>query len=132
MSRENVQVVLAAIDAFNRADLEDAAERFSPDIAWHDQRELPGARVHQGRVAVLEHLRSAMADIADYRVEVKATREAGDDVLVRGIISGRGRTSGAAVERETFTVNSIEGGSITRVAIYGSEKEALEAVGLRE
>ncbi len=98
MSRENVQVVLAAVDAFNRADLEGAVvERCSPDIAWHDQGELPGARVHQGRGDVLEHLRSAMADIADYRVEVKATRKVGDHVMVRGIISGRGRTSGAAV-----------------------------------
>ena len=130
MSEENVRIVRSALDAFNRGDLEGAFAFAAPDIAWHDQRDLPGSRVHRGHAAVLAHLREATEDMADYRIEVNATRTFGDDVLVQAITSARGRTSGAPVMRETFNVYRVKGGAITRVAIFGSEVEALEAVGV--
>jgi ketosteroid isomerase-like protein len=130
MSQENVEVVRHVIDAFNRADSEAAMQHFAPEIDWHDQKELPGAQVHHGHAGVLGHLRSTTEDMADYEVEVRAARELGDKVIVRALVSARGRTSGLAVERETHTVFTLDGGSITRVEIFGSEDEALEAAGL--
>jgi ketosteroid isomerase-like protein len=132
MSQENVEIVRHAIDAFNRADVEAAMQHFATDIDWHDQRELPGAQIHHGHAGVLGHLRSTVEDMADYHAEVKAARELRDHVIVGALVSARGRTSGLAVERETFTVFTLDGGLITRVEIFGSETEALEAVGLSE
>jgi ketosteroid isomerase-like protein len=132
MSQENVEIVMRAIDAANRGDLESFAKHLAPDIDWHDQPELPGARIHHGHDGVLGHLRSASEDLADYHVEVKAVRELLDQVMVRAVVNARGRLSGVAVKRQTFTVFTLGGAWITRVEIFGSEAEALEAVGLPE
>jgi ketosteroid isomerase-like protein len=132
MSRENVEIVRGVIDAFNRGALEAAIQHFAPDINWHDQRELPGAQVHHGHAGVLGHLRSVTEDMSDYHGEVKTARAVGDKVMICALVSARGRTSGLAVERETFTVFTLDRGSITRVEIFGSGDEALEAVGLSE
>jgi ketosteroid isomerase-like protein len=132
MSKENVEIVRDVINAFNRADLESPARHFAPDVSWHDQRELPGARIHHGLDGVGRHLRSAMEDLDDYHAEVKAIRDVGDRVMIRALVSARGRLSGAPVKRETFTVMTLGDERITRVEIFGSEAEALEAVGLKE
>ena len=112
MSQENVEIVRRVIDAFNRGDSEAAMQHFAPDVNWHDQRELPGAQVHHGHAGVLGHLRSVAEDMADYHVEVKAAREVGDNVMVRALVSARGRTSALAVERETFTVFTLDRGRL--------------------
>jgi ketosteroid isomerase-like protein len=70
-----------------------------------------------------------MEDMADYHFELVAVRELGDRVIVSAVVSARGRTSGVAVKRETFTVYTFDGGQITRVEIFGSEAEAVEVVG---
>jgi ketosteroid isomerase-like protein len=132
MSQENVEIVRDVIDAFNRADLESPAKHFAPDVSWHDQRELPGARIHEGLDGVGSHLRSTMEDLDDYHAEVKAIRDLGDQVMIRAVVSARGRLSGVPVKRETFTVMTLADERITRVEIFGSETEALEAVGLSE
>jgi ketosteroid isomerase-like protein len=132
MLQGNVEVGRHSMDAFNRADMEAAMQHFATDVDWHDQSELPGAQVHHGHAGVLGHLRSTVEGMADYHAEVKAAREIRDQVIVRALVSARGRTSGRAVERENFTVFTLDGGLITRVEIFGSEAEALEAVGLSE
>ena len=132
MSQENVEIVRDAISAFNRGDLESPAKHFAPDVSWHDQRELPGARTHHGLDGVGSHLRSTMEDLDDYHAEVQAIRDLGDQVMIRALVSARGRKSGVPVKRETFTVMTLGGKRITRVEIFGSEAEALEALGLVE
>ena len=132
MSQENVEIVRDVLNAFNRADLETPAKHFAPDVSWHDQRELPGARIHHGLDAVGRHLRSTMEDMDDYHAEVKAIRDLGDQVMISAMVSARGRLSGVPVERETFTVMTLGCKRITQVEIFGSEAEALEAVGLSE
>jgi limonene-1,2-epoxide hydrolase len=128
MSQENVEIVRRMIDAFNRADSGTAIQHFTPDIDWHDQRELPGAQVHHGHAGVLEHLRSVTEDMADYHVDVKAAHEVADKIIVRALVSARA----LAVERETFTVFTLDRGCIRRVQIFGTEAEALEAAGMSE
>jgi ketosteroid isomerase-like protein len=132
MSQQNIEIVRQAMDAFNRGDLERSVEPLAPNVAWHDQRELPGARVHHGPESVLAHLRSVTDDMPDYHFELEAVRDVGDRVMVSAVVSARGRTSGAAVKRETFTVYTFDGEQITRVEIFGSEDEALEAAGLQQ
>jgi ketosteroid isomerase-like protein len=43
MSQENVEIVRAAIESFNRGDLDTLLREMPPEIEWHDQPELPGS-----------------------------------------------------------------------------------------
>jgi ketosteroid isomerase-like protein len=52
MSQENVEVVRAAYDAFERGDLEAVSRLHDPAIEWHTSIEDPDAAIHRGPVAV--------------------------------------------------------------------------------
>jgi ketosteroid isomerase-like protein len=56
----------------------------------------------------------------------------GDEVLVLGIQRGRLRGSESWVEFRYGLINTVEGGKITRIHAYSTQKEALEAAGLSE
>ena len=49
MSRENVEVVRSAWDAFERGDVERAFEAFAPDVEWDVSRDIWGMVVGGGR-----------------------------------------------------------------------------------
>jgi ketosteroid isomerase-like protein len=133
VSRENVEVVRRGLGAFSRADFDTMRKLFHPDIEWHDQWELPGSTVSFGVEGVLRHFKAVMEDLADYRVDLEAFEEAPDGRVVASLLtSAVGRGSGAAVERRTVGVFTVREGKVARGDIFGSRREALEAVGLRE
>jgi ketosteroid isomerase-like protein len=132
MSEENVETVRQTIEAFNRGDLDLVLPSVDAAIEWHDQRELPGATVHHGVHATMEHLRSVMEDLPGYRIDVEEWLEAEDTVVLCGRTSAHGRASGVQVDRPSFTTYELQAGRIRRVRIFGTRSEALEAAGLSE
>lgn len=132
MSQENVELVKQSIGIFNGGDVDALFRDADPEFEWHDQPELPGATVHKGADAAAEHLRSAMENLSDYRLEVEEIVDGGADVVVCGQIVAQGRTSGAPVQRPQFSAYSIRAGRIRSVRIFGTRAEAFEAAGLPE
>jgi ketosteroid isomerase-like protein len=132
MSRENVELARSGIEALDRHDFEAFAEGMDPLIEWNDQRELPGAASHHGVEAVLRHLRATFGDWADFRVEAQQFVEAGDHVVITSRVSAKGQASGAPVERITFGVAEFSAGRLVCMSIYGTEAEALKALGLEQ
>ena len=132
MSQENVEIVRAAIESFNRGDLDTLLREMHPEIEWHDQPELPGSTIHRGADAAVEHLRSVQRDLPGYHMHPKELLDTGAKVVVCGRISAHGRVSEVPVDRSVFVVYEIQAGRILRVRIFGTRDEALEAAGLRE
>ena len=56
----------------------------------------------------------------------------GDNVVVFFHEKAKGRASGAVVETDTGTINTIRDGKIVRVLGYMDRQQALEAAGLAE
>jgi ketosteroid isomerase-like protein len=138
MSRENVELVRRAHEAFNRVGLSSestyriAADLLHPEVEWHDQPELPGATVHHGIEEVMRHLASAQESVDYDPADLLEILDAGPCVVAVYRIHARGRSSGVPVERNAVHVYSFRGARIDRVQIFGSRSEALEAAGLRE
>jgi uncharacterized protein len=132
MSEENVELVRRSLESFNRGDLDALSSDLHPEVEWYDQRELPGATVHHGREATVEHLRSALRDMPGYRVEPAEIIDAGDKVVVCGQVFARGRASEVPVERPYFSVTTVQDGHALSVRLFGTRIEALEAAGLSE
>jgi ketosteroid isomerase-like protein len=130
VSQENVELARRGIEALDRHDFEALAKDMDPLIEWNDQRELPGAASHHGVEAVLSHLRATFEEWAYFRLEARQFVEAGEHVVITGRASAKGQMSGAPVERVAFAVNEYRAGRVVRVSIYGTEAEALKAVGL--
>jgi ketosteroid isomerase-like protein len=131
MSQENVEIVKAWYDAFNREDwdamIKDAAPGFELDLSravgpWRDVFGLDQSR------RFVEELRETWESAW---LEPHEFIEAGDLVVVPWAMHGRGRDGIELVARATF-VSTIRNGAIERMVMYQSRQDALEDLGLSE
>jgi ketosteroid isomerase-like protein len=140
MSQENVERIRRGHGVISQSgwDSEDTVrigtEMLHPDVEWHDQRELPGATVHQGVKEVERHLAAAQ-EALEYEamdLDLLELLDADPCAVAVNRVRARGRASGVPVERDAVHVYRFRGPKIERVDIYGSRAEALEAAGLSE
>jgi ketosteroid isomerase-like protein len=131
MSQENVEIVKAWYDAYNREDwdafFKDHASGFELDFSravgpWRGVFGLDQAR------QVVREIRETWESA---RLEPHEFIEAGDLVVVPWAMHGRGRDGIELVARFTF-VFTIRNGAIERITLYQDREEALEAAGLSE
>ena len=134
MSRENVEIVRAANDAFLSGDIETALDALDPEIEWHATvGGVDEGRVYKGREEVVR----AFVDYFEVweRIEMRADKyidaDEGNVVVFHHEIA-KGRESGVVVETDTGTVQTVKDGRIVRVRSYMDRNQALEAAGLRE
>jgi ketosteroid isomerase-like protein len=132
MSQENVEVVLSAIEAFNRRDLATATRDTVADIEvdWSRSSGVE-AGVYRGRAATWRFW-STFLDAFD---PILVTPE---EVLVRGesvVVVDRTRfwgRDGIEVEAHNVFVVTLRDGLIATWTMYRDRAEALKAVGLEE
>ena len=133
MSQENLDVVRQVFEAHDRRDWDAVYSFYAPDVVWEDVDGLWGdwgtARGAEGVKAawrrwlgVLERPSFTAEDFLD----------AGDEVLVRLRMSGRGRESRVHVEQVIAMVWTVRGGRVAHVRVYRDRADALAAVGLSE
>jgi ketosteroid isomerase-like protein len=131
MSQENVEIVKAVVDAFNRQDW-DAGFQYSAPGAEMDMSRALGP--YRG-VYALDQARPFVSDFAatfeSVRIEVDQLIEAGEHVVLLGNIHFRGRDGIEATARaiQSWTVRD---GAVERMVMYQEREDALEAVGLSE
>ena len=131
MSQENVEIVKANIDAYNREDWDAFFKDVAPGFELDFSRAVGPWRgvfgLDQARRVVLE-MRETWESA---RVEPHEFIEAGDFVVMPWTIHGRGRDGIEVVVRATF-VFTIRNGAIERNTMYQEKEDALEALGLSE
>ena len=133
MSREKVEVVAAALDAFDRRYKEGFLALLDPDIQW----ELAGFLLDQERVRtgpdeVWDYLTFLDEEFEDIQAERGEYLDVGGRVLVPIRVWGKGRSSGVEGEFSFTSVFTIANGRLVRARNYSTKAEALEAVGFRE
>jgi ketosteroid isomerase-like protein len=131
MSQENVEIVRAGMDAFNREDWDAALEVAAPDFVLDMSRAIGP---EQRGMYDLEKLRSFLEDLRgtfdSFQIEADEFIDAGEQVVVPTTSHGRGR-GGIEVTARTASVYTLRDGAVTRLVMYQERREALEAVGLR-
>jgi ketosteroid isomerase-like protein len=133
MSRENVEVVRAWFEAWERGGVDAAAEFFDTRIDW---RAAEGALDDPGPISGEDAMRAYVQDWLDdfdeLRVEPEELIDAGEQVVAVQRISGRAKASGVETELRYAVVYTIREGKIVRGREYWERAQALEAVGLSE
>jgi ketosteroid isomerase-like protein len=132
VSRENVEVVKAAYEAWNAGDMDAWSGFLSAEVVW-ESLPLPGFRdVYRGRAEAREW-REQLVEVFDFHLEIDETTALSDDrVLVAARGRGSGRGSGIPVERLSWEIVWLADGLITRRQVFWTGDEALEAAGLAE
>ena len=131
MSRESVEVVRAAYEAWLRGDIDASLELMSPDIVIKQPPEQADARTYVGREGLLQAVADWGGQWDDWRLELQQVIDADPDVVVTLDQRARGKASGVEVGTELACVHSVVNGKITRFEMFFSEEEALEAARLR-
>jgi ketosteroid isomerase-like protein len=131
MSQENLEIVKANIDAYNREDW----DAFFKDLAPGFEMDFSRAVGPWRGVFGLDQTRRIVGEFRETwesaRVEPHEFIEAGDLVVVPLTQHLKGRGGIEVVVRST-NVWTIRNGAIERMVMYQSRREALEAVGLSE
>jgi ketosteroid isomerase-like protein len=130
MSRENVEVVRRALDAFNAQDADALVALWTPDAEWMPAfiggGILEGA-IYRGHEGIIEFVEIQAETWATVTATPLATRELGDRVLVDIRLDAVGKASGIPVEELTWNVFELSKGLLSRGRVYLTEEEALGA-----
>ena len=132
MSRQNVEIAVRMIEAWNRHDREEWLSGAHPEIEWRSAvvGEFEGAgAVYRGP----DQLRAFWDDwqkLWNLHIEITGSRDLGDVIVLLGEGGATGVASGLEVQRAIGYVIEFEDGLVRRARAYLSHAEALEAVGL--
>ena len=134
MSEENLAVARAALEAFQRRDLEAIIPRWHEEAEWRPAISPGGLEGttyvgHEGVRCWLAELDESweIFDIMDASVEA-----VGDRVLVLARVHARGSSSGVEIDAPLAQVWEFDQGKVRRLSGFSTHAEALEAVGLGE
>ena len=129
MSQENVEIVKAVYDAYNREDWDAAFKDAAPGCEMDFSRALGPWRGVFGLDQIRRVVREFRETWESARTEPHEFIEAGDLVVVPGTQHLKGR-GGIEVAASATLVWTIRNGAIERVTMYQERQDALEAVGL--
>jgi ketosteroid isomerase-like protein len=135
MSRENVEIVRLAGEAFNRRDSASLAEISDEDLEFVSVLAAVDAdsAAFRGPGTWARYF-AAMDEAWDgWRIENLEVFDAGDDrAAARFHLVGKGKQSGVPVDHAVGVAYRFRKGKLWRMRTYADPADALEAVGLRE
>jgi ketosteroid isomerase-like protein len=132
MSRENVEVVKVAYDAFARGGLDLFMDHFTDDVDYRAVKDAPDdiGPIH-GRDALRAWFEDWIDTFDGFRMELVELIDAGEDTVVAlERFGGRGKRSGVETNQIIGDVFTIREGRIARGREYATREQALEAAGL--
>jgi uncharacterized protein len=133
MSEENIEIVRKSFAAMGRGDLDTLLDLYDQDIEFEP---LTGTRVetggYRGHQGVREYFKEADEVWDQVRPVVGEITTTGNEVVVFGHCSIRGRASEIETDSPCSWVITVRDGKITRHRVYQTNGEALDAAGLRE
>ena len=131
MSRENVQIVQLALDAFSSGDADAFASLTTPDVEWKTGLgAIEGGEVFHGHEGVHRYFGRLSGAWEEFRFLPDEFHDRDDVVLVLGRLEGRGRGGGVPVDSPVGAVWELRGARIWRLRAYLDHAEATRVAGL--
>jgi ketosteroid isomerase-like protein len=132
VSRENVEIVRRALDAYGRRDVDALRTLHHPDfeLDWSASRG-PLVGVYRGIEEAFRYWDEYYEAFEETIVKPDRFVGTGDFVVVPNVAYQRGR-DGIEVTARSTLVYEVHNRQITRLCLYQDEDEALKAVGLEE
>jgi ketosteroid isomerase-like protein len=132
MSQENLEIVQRAMAAYMRDDEAAVRKLVAPDVVIAMRPDQPDTRERHGYDGMLRASEEWLEAWDEQTFEAARLWDAEDFVFVGTRESGRGKISGILVEHESIFVFTLSDDRIVRIQVFGSEREALDAMGLAE
>jgi uncharacterized protein len=128
MSQENVDAVKAGFDALRRGDVEDLLERIHPEFEFTTPPALSvEPDTYRGEEGVRRYFDSFYEVMDEVQFVPDEFIEAGERVVVPVTLRARGKETGLEVEQRIFQVWSVRDGLASRVEVFATLEEAMDA-----
>ena len=130
MSRETVEIVRRGYEAYARGDLDAVLDDIDPEMITY--RADPDGAIFKGSEGFLAAIAEWVEDFDDFTITPAEFIDANDSqVVVRVHQTAVGKQSGAPIESDFWFVHTLSRGKVTRLDMFVSKSQALEAAGLR-
>ena len=133
MSRENVERLRSAFEAYNREGPEAIIALLDPDVEWVADRSDTGRTTYRGLDGVRKSFEELYEGFDRFGFEVEELIDVDNGVVALGKMTGRGRSTGVEAKQPmaiVFTAGAD--GKLIRYESFRDRQEALEAVGMSE
>jgi ketosteroid isomerase-like protein len=131
MSRENVQIVERALEAFSQGDAVKFAAVTTSDVEWKTGLgAIEGGEIFHGHEGVERYFARLRGAWEEFRFIPQEFHDHDDLVLVLGRLEGRGRGGGVPVDSPVGAVWELRDGKIWRLRAYLDHAEATRVAGL--
>jgi uncharacterized protein len=128
MSHENVELVRRVLNSFNKEGDDAAAAFYDPAVVLdNSQSPFPDAGVYRGLEGVRKWFEGLAEAFGDFKYEVEALQDLGDQVAVLLRLRGRAPHSGIDVDYRFAPLITVRNGKIIRIDRFTDLEEALEA-----
>jgi ketosteroid isomerase-like protein len=127
-----VETVQAGFDAFVRGDVPAMLEAFSEDVVVSGRPDQPDTGEYRGHAGLMQRLTDWVDVWDDYSIAILRIREVEDVVIVVSHEQGTGARSGVPIDDEVTFVFTVGQAKVVRWQMFGTEPEALAALGLEE
>jgi ketosteroid isomerase-like protein len=133
MSQENVEIVRRLYAMFPDRDVAPAEDLVHPDGVFDVSRNVFNPGVHRGLDGFRRFVEQVDEMWEDFRIEPEELIDAGDKVVVRSRMSGKGRESGVETEMQIYGIWEFQEGKVLRfTGGYRDRAEVLKAAGVSE
>ncbi len=132
MSQENVEIALAAAEAWNRGDREALVALFDEEAEFYPFRAQLEGEAYGGHDGLERFIREVAEDFDNVRFEIDEARGASEQVVGIGRFRARGRASGVDLNVPLGVLTKVREGKIIHMRFFSEPADALEAAGLSE
>jgi ketosteroid isomerase-like protein len=131
LSRQNVEILHEAVDAYSRNDVEAFLKTVHPDVEWHPfTAQAEGGGAYHGHDGVRRWWSNLVSNLDEFEASVIESRDLGDTVIAFARLRGQFK-SGVALEEEIALVARYRDDLMVWGRGFRTRAEALDAVGLR-
>ena len=131
MSRENVEVIVRALEAYRSGGFAAGRRFLHPDFEMvRAGAQFTESGTYRGYDAASESMIDYIGAFEDYRAEPEEFIDAGDHVVVAQTELGRARSSSVELREHWYALFTLRNGKILRLQWFGERAQALEAAGL--
>ncbi len=129
MSEENVEITRRGYEAYGRGDLDAVLDDIDPEMVTY--RADPDGAIFKGPEGFLAAISEWVEDFDEFTITPTEFIDASDSqVVVRVHQTAVGKQSGAPIEADFWFVHTLNAGRITRLDMFVTKSQALEAAGL--
>jgi ketosteroid isomerase-like protein len=123
---QNVEIIHRMYEARDAGDAEGTMACFNPEVVLDATVRMDSGIVH-GREELGRIIGEWVEAFDEWREEIHEIRDLGSQVYVVATQRGRAKGTGVEVESRYALLYEVEGGQITRMAMFSGEAEALAA-----